>query len=388
IRRQLWNDVAAFTAKTSIIIPDSANCFPDWPTGLLPVSQTPCLGVVGCPGRAFRFRVRHALLLVKSGRCRADPPVQALGQVLLESRIGLDNRMPRAIVVAYIATIDATMDALRGLRELAFTEYEARAYVALIEGGELNGYALAKATGIPRANIYAVADKLVQRGAARRAEHSAGVAFVAIAPKRFLRSIEVSQRQLMRAAQHALARLSRRRPRAAVLNLRDDEVLASARQLIDDSKKSLLIALQPDEAAVLADHLRQARERDVVITTLCLEGCSNECGGCSGKIYRHRLVPPGDARWLLLVCDGHAALLGHIAPENVTGVLTEQVLVVELASAYIRQSVTLAMLGSELAGQFTGLLSAETRRLLDGLYPDGDFLARMRELSDATSTSA
>lgn len=281
-----------------------------------------------------------------------------------------------------------TMDALPGLRELGFTEYEARAYVALIEGGELNGYALAKATGIPRANIYAVADKLVQRGAARRAENNAGVVFVAVAPKRFLRSIEVNQRQVLRVAQNALARLSKRNSPAVVLNLRDDEILVSARQLIDDSKKSLLIALQPNEAAALAAPLRQARERGVAITTLCLEGCRNECGGCAGYIYRYRLVPAGDARWLLLVCDGHTALLGHIARENVTGVLTEQALVVELASAYVRQSVTLAVIGSDLAGQFTGLLSAEAQRLLDGLYPDGDFLARMRELSDATPTSA
>lgn len=280
------------------------------------------------------------------------------------------------------------MEALQALQELGFTEYEARAYVALIEGGELNGYALAKATGIPRANIYAVADKLVQRGAARRAERNSGVTFVATAPTQLLRSIEVGQLQVMRAAQDGLARLSRSHPATTVLNLRGDEVLASARQLVDACEKSLLIALQPGEAATLAAPLRQARERGVVITTLCLEGCRNECGGCAGSIHRYRLAKAGDARWLLLVCDGHAALLGHIVPENVTGVLTEQVLVVELANAYIRQSITLALLGGELAGQFTGLLSAEAKRLLDELHLDGDFLAHLRELSDVTPMTA
>ena len=60
-------------------------------------------------------------------------------------------------------------DILHALHQLGFTEYEARAYAALVAGGELNGYALAKASGIPRANVYAVAGKLVARGAAVRA---------------------------------------------------------------------------------------------------------------------------------------------------------------------------------------------------------------------------
>jgi hypothetical protein len=280
------------------------------------------------------------------------------------------------------------MDALQALQELGFTEYEARAYTALVEGGELNGYALAKATGIPRANIYAVADKLVQRGAARRAEHGAGITYVATAPKRFLSSVETRQRQVMRTTRAALGRLPTRHTPAAVLNLRDDEVLTSARQLIDASEKSLLIALQPGEAAILAASLRQARERGVAITTLCLEGCRNECGGCNGNIYRCHLAPADATRWLLVVSDEIASLVGHFTDGGAAAVLTEHALVVKLASAYIQQSATLAVLGSELAGQFEGLLSAETLRLLDGLYPAADFLAHMRELSDATPNTA
>ncbi|MGH8233587.1 MAG: TrmB family transcriptional regulator [Rhodanobacteraceae bacterium] len=280
------------------------------------------------------------------------------------------------------------MDAPRALQELGFTEYEARAYAALIERGELNGYALAKTTGIPRANIYAVAEKLVQRGAARRAERSGGITYVATSPEQLLRSIESRQRQVLRATKEALGRLSGRNTQPAVLNLRGDEVMINARQSIDACEKSLLIALQPSEAAALAAPLRQARERGVVITTLCLEGCRDECGGCTGEIHRHCLAPSGGNRWLLLVGDSYTALLGHFADESAAAVVTDQSLVVELATAYIRQSITLAVLGSNLAGRFEGLLSAETLRLLDAVYPAGDFLAHMRELSDATPGSA
>ncbi len=276
----------------------------------------------------------------------------------------------------------------RVLRQLGFTAYEARAYVALVSGGELNGYALAKASGIPRANIYAVADKLVQRDAAQRVERAAGAAYVAIEPDLLLRGMEADRRKVIGEARRALSHLSRERHPPMVLNLRDNEVLERAAQLIDASTANLRIALQPSEATRLASPLREARERGVNITTLCLEQCETECGGCVGNIHRCHLTPAGGAHWLLIVGDDRAALLGYFADSSVTAVFTEQPLVVELATAYIQQSTTLAILGSELGGRFEGLLSAETRRVLDRLYPDGDFLAHMRGLSDATSWTA
>ena len=273
------------------------------------------------------------------------------------------------------------------LEQLGFTTYEARAYVALIADGEHNGYALAKASGIPRANIYAVADKLVLRGAAQRVERPAGIAYVAVEPDELLHGMEVERRKTMREAKQGLSRLSRehRSLPGVVLNLRDSEVLERAAQLIDASTTSVHIALQPSEAAQLASSLREARERGVAIDTLCLEQCETECGGCVGKIHRHRLMPTDGSHWLVVVADGGAALLGHFANSCATAVFTEQSLVVELATAYMQQSTTLALLASELAGRFEDLLSPEVRGVLDGLYPTGDFLAHMRDLSHVAS---
>ena len=42
------------------------------------------------------------------------------------------------------------------MQVLGFTDYEARAYLALLQRHPQNGYELAKASGIPRPNIYSV----------------------------------------------------------------------------------------------------------------------------------------------------------------------------------------------------------------------------------------
>ncbi|MFD1676141.1 TrmB family transcriptional regulator [Alicyclobacillus fodiniaquatilis] len=55
-------------------------------------------------------------------------------------------------------------DVLRMLKGLNFTEYEAKAYMALLEKSPMSGYAIALSSGVPRSKIYEVLNGLVERG--------------------------------------------------------------------------------------------------------------------------------------------------------------------------------------------------------------------------------
>lgn len=289
--------------------------------------------------------------------------------------------MPALKIVAMnIATNDPVAEALQAL---GFTGYEARAYLALLHGGVLNGYEIAKASGIPRANVYAVIERLVQRGVVLPADAPDATRYTAVPPPELLRQLAVEQRRAVRRAREALAGLSAQPTPAAVYNLKDEALTAAGRRLIDGCRQHLLVAIQPQEATTLAPALRAARERGVEITTLCLEACERECGGCQGEIHRYALAPGGDRRWLLLVADGAQVLIAECGDGRGQAALTRQPLVVELAAAYIRQSLTLAVLGSELAGKFEGLLSLEARRLLGRLQPTGDVIAVLKSSTAA-----
>ncbi len=48
---------------------------------------------------------------------------------------------------------------LETLKNLNFTEYEAKAYLALLEESPLTGYAVAKNSGVPRSRIYEILDQ-------------------------------------------------------------------------------------------------------------------------------------------------------------------------------------------------------------------------------------
>ena len=267
-------------------------------------------------------------------------------------------------------------DAAALLQSLGFTDYEARAYVALLGAADLNGYEVAKASGIPRANIYPILERLVERHAARRLETPDGKRYGAIAPRQLLARLEREHRQSLGAARTALAELESTPAEAPVFNVRGrDELLAHARDLLATVRGSLQVAIQPTEAAALASALAEARARGVRITTLCMEACATECGGCAGDIHRYQLAPAGGTRWLLLVADGRRVVAGEVRGGATQGVATEQPLIAELAASYIRQSLALATMAGTLGERFDGLLSEQARKVLDALHPDGGFLA-------------
>jgi sugar-specific transcriptional regulator TrmB len=268
------------------------------------------------------------------------------------------------------------------LQALGFTEYEARAYVTLVRGGRLNGYEVAKRSGIPRANVYAVLDKLVQRRAIRRYATREGARYAALPPERLLNGLNEAHTRALSDAQQALARLAPDAEATPVFHIADEaELLDQASMLIASASSHLLVAIQPIEAATLAPSLRAARERGVAITTLCMQACAAECGGCQGDIHRYCLAPAA-VRWLLLVVDDRRMLAAEMRAGEITAVTTEQRLITELAASYIRQSLALTLMAGELGEGFHGLLSEQALKVLDALHPEGGFLAHLKSMTE------
>lgn len=275
------------------------------------------------------------------------------------------------------------MDIQTLLQELGFGDYEARAYVSLVEAGtSCNGYEVAKAAGMPRANVYPILERLVERGAARRLDTPKGVRYAATPPERLIGRLDKKHQRTLAAVQDALAALEQTSEPEPVFNLRDHaELITQARADIDAAHATLLVAIQPPEAAALAQPLREARERGVVITTLCMEACATECGGCRGDIHRYRFAPAKGTRWLMLVADERHMLAGEIEPAQTLAIATSQHLIVALVASWIRQSVALATVAGDLGEQFHGLLSKEAHRILDALHPEDGFFGQLERVT-------
>src|SRR5213594_56798 len=102
----------------------------------------------------------------------------------------------------------AMTEAIGLLQQLGFSEYEARAYLALLQRNPLNGYELAKVSGLPRANTYAVLQKLEERGAVVRLDMPNGSRYAPVAPTELTQRIASRFQDVLSATQQALEELA------------------------------------------------------------------------------------------------------------------------------------------------------------------------------------
>jgi HTH-type transcriptional regulator, sugar sensing transcriptional regulator len=283
-------------------------------------------------------------------------------------------------------------DIVNLLQEVGFGEYEARAYLALLQHNPASGYEVAKVSGIPRPNIYAVLQKLEQRGTVGRLQRNNTTLYVPVTPEEFLARIGERFQATLATAQQALQQLAKPPEPAYVWNMQGyPNLLGQARTLIAGASAHLLLALSPDEAHPLANELAQAEARGIEITTLCLAACLQECGGCRGRIYRYKVVETLDVRWLMLVSDAAEVLIGEVAAGGETSVVhTRQQLLVAMTSWFIWHSVALAVLLLNVGAALDARLDAQTRATLMaiGPYGAGGWLAHMRQLLGSAQGSA
>jgi HTH-type transcriptional regulator, sugar sensing transcriptional regulator len=289
------------------------------------------------------------------------------------------------------------------LSELGFGEYEARAYLALLGREPSNGYELAKLSGVPRGNIYAVLQKLEDRGAVVHMDTPAGARYAALPVPELLATLERRYQGTLAAAAEELMQVTVPPEADSVWNVDGyGRILDHARSLLAHTRERLLIALWPQEARALASELEAADKRGVAIGTLCLAGCTDECGACRGSIHRHRLSEDEATRSLVIVADdalspsggspAGALLAAEIIPREpvaitvhaARGIRTRQRQLVDLAASYIRHSIALAAVLTDLGSRLADLVVPETRRALALLVQPGGqagWLAGLRQMA-------
>ncbi|MCC6024161.1 MAG: helix-turn-helix domain-containing protein, partial [Thaumarchaeota archaeon] len=93
---------------------------------------------------------------------------------------------------------------VRALRKLGLSEYEARAYIALVELGEADASEISRRSGVPRTRIYDVLGRLESAGIIQKILGSRPVVYSAIPPDR---ALEPLRRRLFDEVSEAIDRL-------------------------------------------------------------------------------------------------------------------------------------------------------------------------------------
>jgi predicted transcriptional regulator len=280
-------------------------------------------------------------------------------------------------------------DAVDLLRQLGFGEYEAKAYIALLQQNPLNGYELAKTSGIPRANIYRVLQRLEERSAIIPIETEGSLRYSPVPPEQLIPQMGAHFQTVLESTQRELTSLSQPNPQRLNRNvLGYASLLDQARGLINEAQDDLFIAVWHPEAQALGAEVANVKPQ-IRLMTLCMQACPAECGACAGSIYRYHVVPAQLTRWLIVVRDNRDMLMGEIGPDQTVALRTAQQSLIQMTVQFFQSHIAWASVLEHSGESLNEALSPESLRTLRELQPQGDqigWLAYMRALLSQESS--
>jgi sugar-specific transcriptional regulator TrmB len=234
-------------------------------------------------------------------------------------------------------------DPIDRLVELGFSEYEAKAYVALLKENPATGYHVAKVSGVPRSMIYEVLGKLMARGAAMELRKEAKTQYAPVPPQEFLTQLHREHEELVTSLKDDLTGVGSTSDLEYVWNIEGYEnVMIKAQEMIRQAQDRVYMAVLPSTFPPLKPALEAASARGVRVVVY--SSCALDLAG--GRVVAAPMSEEQLKRTkglgLVLVVDGDQVLIGErLAAAQARSSWTRSPLFVLIAEHHLRTDLYL-----------------------------------------------
>ncbi|MDA3850482.1 MAG: hypothetical protein PF447_04350 [Spirochaetaceae bacterium] len=244
------------------------------------------------------------------------------------------------------------------MMKLGFSQYETRAYLALLKKHPLTAYETARQSKVPNPKIYGVLDRLEERGMVQIIERAGKKKYLPMDPGEFIfhqRSITNSQ---LDQQETSLQEEIKDNSSDYVWNINDiGEFQQRVNSLIQSAEDNILISLWAEETIFCRDALEEAENRDVKLAMVHF-GPARE--GLPGMAYEHpiaeTLFKEKGGRSFCMVVDSSVAIMGLVdlkgSPE---ASWSRSMGFTSLAEDYIRHDIYLMKIVQRLDSPFKDL---------------------------------
>jgi HTH-type transcriptional regulator, sugar sensing transcriptional regulator len=223
------------------------------------------------------------------------------------------------------------------LQFLGFSQYEARAYCALLQRSPANGHEVAKTAGIPTSKVYETLERLLQKGAVL-VQRSDPTLWAPVPYRDLTGSLRERMESNLTAVEQGLAQLGHEQDTKLTWSLSGHgHVVDSMRRAIDRTRERLAAAIPSGELDELTPALRAAAERGVAIDLVAGNGAALDLP--EGERVRVRRRPDdgqGDDRLAVVLGDGEETVLADLGLARPEGMWTHHPAVALLAAEHLR----------------------------------------------------
>jgi sugar-specific transcriptional regulator TrmB len=231
-------------------------------------------------------------------------------------------------------------DSLRHLQKLGFTEYEARAYLALLRHNPSTRYQLSQNAAIPDSKIYEVVRRLQDKGMIAGL-HGDPPRFMPLAPEQLLSQLEHKTQESLDFLSASLHSVANQPAVQWIWNIEGyDQTLSKAKDMIEAARDELTASMWHEEAERVLEPLKAAAGRGVTLNFLAYDACPIDFGNLREHVHRDRLqvrLTDAQGRWLTLVTDRAQVLVASSLESSASAVWTNHAGLAMIVNRYVME---------------------------------------------------
>ncbi len=228
------------------------------------------------------------------------------------------------------------------IKQLGFTAYEAKAYIALLRHNPVTRYELSKNSGVPRSAIYDIIRKLEAIGAVN-GMYTDPEKYVPLPPAQLFELLERQFKERLQEARHSLKDFDTQIEPGHLWNIVGyKNMLHKAREMVSRAERTIFISIWQSESHLLKKELDAAAHRGVEIVAFSFTPLELD----SNRVYSYN-VPEKDLqkiwdRKIIMVIDKTELLMGEADSRNAKKTAwTDNKAIVDIATNHIILDITL-----------------------------------------------
>ena len=234
------------------------------------------------------------------------------------------------------------VNVIHELTLLGLTEYEAKAYTALLRSGRvLSAYEISKESHIPSSKIYEVIGKLCDREIVQPVDNGDTKRYTALDPSEFIAHHRFKMESSLGRLSKGLSSLKRDAYKSTIWNMSEYDILIDkASRMICEARRELLISVWKEEFAPLYPHAAKAAKRNVKTAVIHFGKAEHTAGQLFEHPIADTLFSEKGGRGIVVVADAREALIGTVYEDgSVDGGISENSGFVTLAEDYVKHDI-------------------------------------------------
>lgn len=227
------------------------------------------------------------------------------------------------------------------LMDIGFSEYEAKAFIALIIENPSTAYEIAKRAAVPTSKIYEVLAKLSERGAVFEIDDKEKRRYMPLSPDELIATHRSKMEGTLDDLREELNSVNSNTNLSFLRTIRDyGYLIDKARRIIDEAADTLFVSIWPREMELLRPALESANNRGVKIAVVHFGPSKIQIGQTFCHPLEDTILAEKGGQGLVVVSDSKEVLFAKVTSTGAAeGVHSISSGFVAMAEDFIRHDI-------------------------------------------------